>query len=285
MAAAQMKKCPYCAQMIPLEALVCHLCRRDVDTPESLKLRLESENKRKSTRGTIAIVCIFGFIAWLSLSNKGTNDSNTVNSGSMQSAHKCAVGTPTSGHVLVNKNNVPMMNGAGVETGQLVNERASEGSPQKIYESLWPSTDLEAICELGDWIQIQTVAYGGSSVDMFGKPITRMTGWIEKRFAARELTDNQKLGLYWNIADDKDIPSEDKDWVRKGALRVLSDNKRCKRIDRGRKVTGMVLGVDRTGQYYGTCSDKNERENQLWNVFFSKADVISDKLLAPPAIR
>ena len=41
-----MKKCAFCAQMIPLEALVCHLCRRDVDTPESVKVLLENENKR-----------------------------------------------------------------------------------------------------------------------------------------------------------------------------------------------------------------------------------------------
>lgn len=43
---ALVKKCPYCAQMIPLEALVCHLCRRDVDTPESVKVLLDNENKR-----------------------------------------------------------------------------------------------------------------------------------------------------------------------------------------------------------------------------------------------
>jgi hypothetical protein len=47
MAGAPVKKCPYCAQMIPLEALVCHLCGREVDTPESVKVLLENEKERE----------------------------------------------------------------------------------------------------------------------------------------------------------------------------------------------------------------------------------------------
>ena len=50
MADAPMKKCPYCAQMIPAEALVCHLCRREVDTPENVKVLLGNENKRSQQK-------------------------------------------------------------------------------------------------------------------------------------------------------------------------------------------------------------------------------------------
>ena len=79
-AQAPMKKCPYCAQMIPIEALVCHLCRREVDTPESAKVLIENESRRQEHRTETenekarkarweliaAILIIIGFIVYVS---------------------------------------------------------------------------------------------------------------------------------------------------------------------------------------------------------------------------
>jgi hypothetical protein len=61
-----MKKCPYCAQMIPLEALVCHVCRRDVDTPENVEIFLAErmdEQKSKARNILIVAIVIFGILA------------------------------------------------------------------------------------------------------------------------------------------------------------------------------------------------------------------------------
>jgi len=247
------------------------------DTPETVKARQESERKRKPSF-IIFLAIVFGLIALLSSQqNKVSKDS--ANSGSTKSAHQCVIGTPTSGHMLVNKDDVPLMNGPGLETGQVLNEMVSEGMGAKIYVNLSPSYDLEAICQSGDWLQLKIIAVEGRSKDVSGKPLPFKTGWVEQKFISRELTDDQQRGLYWNIADDKDVAPQDKDWVRKGALRALSDDKQCKRIDYGRKVTGLVLGIDRTGQYYVTCQNE---EVLAFNVFFSKADVVSNKSLAPP---
>src|SRR5262249_35013712 len=149
----------------------------------------------------------------------------------------------------------------------------------EIAVNLSPSHDLEAICQSGDWLQVKIVAVEGRTKDLSGKPISFKTGWVEQKFISRELTGDQQRGLYWNIADDKNVAQEDKDWVRKGALRALSDDKQCKRIDDGAKVTGLVLGINRTGQYRVTCQNE---EVLAFNVFFSKADVVSNKSLAPP---
>jgi flagellar basal body-associated protein FliL len=102
--AAPMKKCPYCAQMIPLEALVCHLCRREVDTAENVKVLLDNENKRiheeknlkskkedenaRAARRQIVvviliIVAIIVYIAYIS--NKAADNSKVVSPSSTQS--------------------------------------------------------------------------------------------------------------------------------------------------------------------------------------------------------
>ncbi len=58
---APRKKCPYCVQMIPLDALICPICRRDVDTPESIKVILNDENERIGKARNL-IFLIYGII-------------------------------------------------------------------------------------------------------------------------------------------------------------------------------------------------------------------------------
>jgi hypothetical protein len=238
--------------------------------------RIEDGNKRKTDRkiAAVFVIVVIGGIVWALQSNKTTNNSNTVDFGSKKSAHQCAVGTPTSGHVLVNTDDVPLMNGPGLKRGQVLDEKGSEGLSRKIYVTLSPSEDLEAICQSGDWFQVQIVAVNGDTETFWASKI----GWVEQRFISRELTSDQQRGLYLNIANNEHVAPEDKEWVRKGALRALTDNKQCKRIDSGHKVAGLVLGIDRTGQYRVTCSDRIEP----FNVFFSQSDVVSNKSLALP---
>jgi hypothetical protein len=184
--------------------------------------------------------------------------------------------------MIVTKSEVPVLSGPDSLSGEI---KRQNGLGESFSIKLSPSHDLEALCESGEWAQVKTVAIEGSSFDLFGKPITPDTGWVEKKFLTRELSDDQRRGLYWNIADDEFIPSEDKDWVRKGALRALSDNKRCKRVDGGRRITKRpsLDGVDRSGQAYAVCNNVARQDpGKLWNVFFSKADIDSNKSLATP---
>src|SRR5207237_1310767 len=102
--------------------------------------------------------------------------------------------------------------GAGNETGPLL--LTNEVLKEKYSAYLWPSGEVESVCELGDWLQIRIDDGRGKG--------SFITGWVEKRFIARELSDDQKRGLFWDIEYNKEIATEDKDWVRKGALRALS---------------------------------------------------------------
>jgi hypothetical protein len=70
------KKCPLCAQMIPAEALVCPVCRRDVDTREGAaafiaaeQLRLKAEKRRKANRKLIGYG-LLGALIVLIISNR-----------------------------------------------------------------------------------------------------------------------------------------------------------------------------------------------------------------------
>jgi hypothetical protein len=276
-----LKKCPYCGQMIPPEAPVCLFCQREAGTPETVKAHQQSERKRKLSF-MIFLIVVFGLIALArSLPNRVSKD--WANSGSTDSAHQCVVGTYTFGHVLANTGDVPLMNGPGLKTGQVLNEMAPEyGNLPPSYVNLSPSHDLEAICQSGDWLQVKIVAVEGRTKDALGRPLPFKTGWVEQRFISRELTGDQKRGLYWNVANDEHVAPEDKDWVREGALRVLSDNKQCKRIDYGAKFTGLFLGINRTGQYRIACSEGIDDGVDAFDVFFSKEDVVSNKSLAFP---
>ena len=202
----------------------------------------------------------------------------------------CALGSPTSGRILVKMSGVNVMQGPGADTTRVINKLASQGG-QTFYYDLRPSDNLEALCEVSDWVQIKTLWHG----------VPNITGWIEKRLATRELTDDQKHGLYWDIADwlklrrecpvtdiaeqkircfedRNEILPDDEDWLRKGALRVLSDDVNCKRID-----SGDVRPRDRDGKrYHVTCSGNTNRDSDLYNVFFDRADIISGKPLMPP---
>lgn len=272
-----LKPCRECGAQVSTEAEVCPHC--GVRTPtatDPIAVLGPSDTKQKhKSKKWIIIASILGFIfVWGLLSDKTPNDSKTTNSATTKSAHRCAVGTSVSGRVLVNKRDVPMMSGPSAETGHVFYDGVTGmGEKYRLDVSLSPFYDLEAICVLGDWLQVRIVAIGGRTKDQ-GKPMHLETGWVERRFIA-EPTDDQKHGLFWDIENNKDIPPADKDWVRIGALRVLSDNKECKRIDNG--------SLDKNRIYVG-CDDLSENGIWLshWSVSFDRADVLSGKPIVPP---
>jgi len=143
-----------------------------------------------------------------------------------------------------------------------VNESASEVTRRTQYVELDPDYDLESICDLPEWILVKIVGADGI-------PENWQTGWIEKRFLvpARILTVDQKRGLYWNIDADSEVAARDKQWVKKGALKALADDKKCVRISDG------FREIRRPGYYFVTC--RGETLADGYNVFFRKEDVDS----------
>jgi hypothetical protein len=185
------------------------------------------------------------------------------------SARSCALGTPVSGRVFVGAKVAPMMKGPGRNTGRVINERASEILHRPDYRELSLDYDLESICELPEWIMVKIVGADGSKVDW-------ETGWVEKRFLTTTvvLTDDQKRGLYWNISADSEVGARDKQWVKKGALKALVDDKKCVRINGG------AQDYERPGYYFVTCGGKSIADG--YNVFFRKEDVESNKSFKAP---
>jgi hypothetical protein len=191
----------------------------------------------------------------------------------------CPIGVPSSGRALVNASEVPMMNGPGVETGRLLNEREIENFQTKSYVDLHPSDDLQALCETNIWMKVKNTGHYDTYTH---------TGWIEKRFVTRELTEDQKHGLFWDIAhyikrerssvERSGVIPADEEWLRRGALKLLSDDNRCKRID-----YGSVRPRD-SNRYTVSCEGSGN-EGDGYDVAFNQADVASGKdlaLLAPP---
>ena len=231
----------------------------------------------------IAVACVLaGGIAFLIVGTAKKHDisnaeqsTETHTAGGSQSAipaHSCVLGTPVSGRVFVGAKVAPMMKGPGRNTGRVVNELASDALGRREYRELDPDYDLESVCDLPEWIMVKIVGADGLPEDW-------ETGWIEKRFlvSARILTDDQKRGLYWNIDAVSEVAARDKQWVKKGALKALADDKKCVRISDG------FRDIKRPGYYFVTC--RGETLADGYNVFFRKEDVNSNIPFKAPDAR
>jgi hypothetical protein len=88
------------------------------------------------------------------------------------------------------------------------------------------------------------------------------------------LTDDQRRGLYWDIDHSSWVDPDDRQLFRSAALKVLADEKRCKRIDQGGKSGGGLYKP-----YSVVCHGEGD---DLFNVFFDKADAIGSAPLKNP---
>lgn len=90
------------------------------------------------------------------------------------------------------------------------------------------------------------------------------------------LSDDQRAGLYWDMDNGFfAVAPEDRQWLRAGALRVLIDDKNCKRIKMGAHMSHPADDKE----YYVTCDGPGR---EVYNVYFDKADVTAQPPLKPP---
>ncbi len=187
--------------------------------------------------------------------------------GAPASVAACQTGRPVEGRFYVKGREVDFRTGPGGEYSSVVNRRATEVLGSTEFRTLWPSMVLKGHCETDEWIEV-------SIVEADGSPVKWETGWVHKQFVAGQPSDEIRMGLLWDVDDEASFNSEEKEIVKRGALKVLRDEKNCLQI-----ITGYRSG-SRKGAYYVTCDAKNG--GPPFNVWFTPEAVAAGQQLGVP---
>ena len=200
-------------------------------------------------------------------STKRETTDQGLNSSNPSGANSCSIGKSISGRGRVRRTNTPVLNGPSESSGSLINQTASAAFRHQMLETLSPSEELDLLCESSGYVQVVVTA-------IMGRPRAppALKGWVKQEDVSTRLTEDQKRGLFWDFSSSNFTP-EERSFLRTGALKVLSDNKRCLRIDSGRKSSSGPK------QYYVTCGGQGD---ELFNVFFDKAEAIGTAPLTGP---
>jgi hypothetical protein len=65
--AGPMKVCQFCRSEVPLDAVVCAHCQRDIDTSEKIKERANEQDRKERRRAWIGLAVILGVFVILPL--------------------------------------------------------------------------------------------------------------------------------------------------------------------------------------------------------------------------
>ncbi len=179
----------------------------------------------------------------------------------------CEQGTPVSGRFYLKGEDINFRTGPGTKYNSVVNQRATEVLGQTEYRTLWPTMVLEGLCETDEWLE-------GHITEADGQPVDWETGWVHKKFVTGNSSADTQAGLIWNIDGELDFTDDEKKLVKRGALKVLQDEKNCENIYTGYR------SDTRKGAYYVTCNAKNG--GQPFNVWFTPTEVNAGGTLAVP---
>jgi hypothetical protein len=179
----------------------------------------------------------------------------------------CEHGTPVSGRFYVKGREINFRTGPGTNYGSVVNQRATEVLGRTEYRTLSPDVVLEGRCETEEWLEAHIAEVAGSAVDW-------ETGWVHKEFVTANASAEVQAGLLWDIDGALDFTDEEKALLKRGALKVLKDERNCKNIFEGN------WRDSRKSAFFVTCNAKNG--GPPFNVWFTPADVEAGGTLTAP---
>ena len=219
------------------------------------------------------LAAIFVLLVIVGLLVGREDDSITTEATRTQPAHEphpsvdCDYGMPVAGRFFVKGREINFRFGPGTNHKRVINQKATQVFGKTQYRTLWPSMVLEARCETEEWLQAKIVESDGSAVNW-------ETGWVHKKFVTDTASADAQAGLVWDIEGEPDFTPEEKDLLKQGALKVLSDEPNCAKI-----TTGYRSG-SRKGAYYVTCISKSD--SLPFNVWFTPGDVETGSKLGVP---
>lgn len=257
-------KCKDCGKKVSKKAETCPNCGAPI--------------KKKPTHYGCGTLILFATVAFILLSVFLSNDTSTPSAKKTETARvqpvqqpqatvHCDHGTPVSGQLFVKGRNVNFRTGPGINYDPVINQKATRVLGKTQYRTLWPSMVLEGRCETDEWLQARIVKADGSQVQW-------EIGWAHKQFVTGTASADMQAGLLWDIDGETDFTDEEKVLLKRGALKVLVDEKNCKEI-----TTGYRSG-SRRGAYYVTCNAKNG--GAPFNVWFTSGEVEAGGTLGVP---
>lgn len=184
-----------------------------------------------------------------------------------EASANCDQGTPVAGNFYVKGRKVEVRTGPGADHDRVINQRATQLAGETIYRTLVRDTHLEGRCETREWLQAKIVKANGEFADW-------EAGWVHKNFVSDTPSDDYQAGLLWDIEERPDFTAEEKQLLKRGALKVLADEPNCAAIRFG------YPNQEIEDSYVVTCVS---RKDGMWfSVSFTRSDLESGSKLSVP---
>lgn len=184
-----------------------------------------------------------------------------------EASANCDQGTPVAGDFYVKGRKVEVRSGPGADHDRVINQRATQLTGETIYRSLGRDTLLEGRCETREWLQAKIIKANGEPADW-------EASWVHKNFVSDTPSDDYQAGLLWDIEGRPDFTAEEKQLLKRGALKVLADEPNCAAIRLG-------YPDDEIEDSYVVMCDS--RKDGMWfSVSFTRSDLESGTKLAVP---
>lgn len=190
-----------------------------------------------------------------------------ANASTSNQGFACEAGQPVEGVFYVTGRDVSFRIGPGPDFPHVEKKRAQDSAGDVEYRSLKIFDVLTAYCETGDWLQARIV-------ESAGEPRDGEMGWVNKQYISDTPSDDQKAGIYFDIDGSSDFTEEEKELVRRGALRVLADESNCARV------IFIFRDNSESDVYHVSCLAR--RDDGIVTVEFTPQDLASEKKIGVP---
>ena len=178
----------------------------------------------------------------------------------------CAEGEEERGgeHLIIGRANI--RTGPGTDYAQVVNQKATSILKKTNYKSVDSSETVREICRKNGWSQIEVIEPSYLSSD---------TGWIETNHLREQAFSDDGKRIFEEADFSFDTADDPyKEIIVKGVNRVHREHAGCDKLDTGTAHVDWDTKSSLNPVFFVTCVS-----DRVFNVFFSKADVESDKPL------